>query len=226
MKKHIETKLYIGKITGLEDKKIYEKAYASVDAERQKKVDLYKFLQSKLQSLAAGVLLNRALEDAGLDVSKIQFEQNEYGKPYIKDNDIYFNLSHSGDYAICAISSSEVGCDIEKIGQVEDKIAKKFFCEEEYQDIISKNNEEERRDLFYRYWTLKESFIKAIGFGLKLHLNSFQIVLGKKKYVKHSANNKDYTLYEFDNLDGYKYAVCIEESASVLSLNEIDFTKL
>lgn len=221
MEKHIETKLYIAKISELKNENAYESAYASVDAERQKKVDSYKFLQSKLQSLAAGVLLNRALEDAGLDVSKIQFEQNAYGKPYIQGLDIYFNLSHSGDYAICAISNAEVGCDIEKIDRDEEKIAKRFFCDEEYRDIISKKSEEERKTIFYRYWTLKESFMKATGMGLKLHLNSFQIIISNKISIKQSVNNSEYSFYEIDEIDGYKCSICVQGANANLNIQTI-----
>lgn len=215
MENLVETKLYIAKITDLKNKEAYNKAYASVDIERKKKVDSMKFQQGKLQSLAAGVLLVHALQDVGLDITDAQFECNEFGKPYIKNSDIFFNLSHSGDYAICAVSNSEIGCDIEKIVRTEDKIAKKFFCQEEYLYIASQPNEQARKEEFYRYWTLKESFIKAIGLGLKLHLNSFQIVLGNKISIKQSVNDKDYSFYEYNGLEGYKCSVCAQNLCSV-----------
>lgn len=211
MKKIYETKIYFAKISEFEGKESFDQAYASVDAERKNKVDSFKFKKSKLQSLAAGVLLNRALEDAGFDIGNVKFKYNKFGKPYIEGLPIFFNLSHSGDYTMCVISDSEVGCDIEEIKSTEDKLAKRFFCKEEYEDIISQASDASRKNQFYRYWTLKESFIKATGLGLKLHLNSFQIILGNKISIKQSVNDKDYSFYEIDEIDGYKCSVCIED---------------
>lgn len=216
MSKIIEIKVYITNIEKYEDADSFEKAYTSVDIERRKKIDSFKFQKSKLQSLAAGVLLNQALEDAGFDRSNVKFRYNEYGKPYIEDLPIFFNLSHSGNYAMCVVSDCEVGCDIEEIKSAEDKLAKRFFREEEYQDINSQENFNERKDLFYRYWTLKESFMKATGLGLKLPLNSFQIILGNKISIKQSVNDSEYSFYEISEIDGYKCAICVNSIQSKL----------
>lgn len=170
---------------------------------------------------AAWSLLTRALKGIGFDTDIIEFEFNEFGKPYIKGSDVFFNLSHSGDYVMCVISDSEVGCDIQKIGYCKDNLAKRFFCEEEYSDITSQANDDLRKNLFYRYWTLKESFMKAIGLGLKLHLNSFQIILGNKISIKQSVNGKEYSFFEYDGIDGYKCAVCVEGSCASFDTNLI-----
>lgn len=194
MSKKIETNAYISKASGSLKKNLHDDAWA---------------------------LLRRALKEHGFDTDIIEFEFNEFGKPYIKDSDVYFNLSHSGDYVMCVISGSEVGCDIQKIGPCKDNLAKRFFCNEEYQNIISQKTEDEQIDLFYRYWTLKESFIKATGMGLKLHLNSFQIILGNKISIKQSVNNKEYSFIEYNELDGYKCSVCVQGTNTAMDIKII-----
>ena len=100
-------------------------------------------------------------------------------KPYLKGKqDIYFNLSHSEDVAVCAISLWEVGCDIEKISDIPLNIAKKYFCESEYDLISSQKTQEAKQEMFFRLWTLKESYIKMTGMGMRKPMNSFRIKFG------------------------------------------------
>ena len=112
-----------------------------------------------------------------------------------------FNLSHSGDYAICAISDDEVGCDIEKIKDVNLKIAKRFFSEEEYNNVLKDNK------LFFRYWTLKESYLKAKGIGIK-GLDNAKIDIESLTLI----NDDKYHLYELNIIDGYNIALCLSNN--------------
>ena len=72
---------------------------------------------------------------------------------------------------------SQVGCDIEKLGTPRLKVAERRFCREEYERIMKAETEEEQRDCFFRYWVLKESFMKATRRGMSLPLDSFCIQL-------------------------------------------------
>ena len=97
------------------------------------------------------------------------------GKPYLaKEPDIHFNLSHSGEWAVCAISSSPVGVDIQHCDEGRRDVASRFFHREEirYLDSLPQFRRDEG---FYRLWTLKESFVKATGRGLDLPLRSFWV---------------------------------------------------
>lgn len=87
---------------------------------------------------------------------------NEYGKPYIKDNPIYFNISHSGDYTVLAISDQEIGIDIEKI-TMREKVIKKV-CNEEEKKLIKTQED------FTLMWVKKESYVKYLGIGLAYDL--------------------------------------------------------
>ena len=136
-------------------------------------VDKFKFLKDKKLSILSEVLLKIAFDTLNIN-SSFNYKYNKQGKPYLEDiGNIKFNISHSGEYVICLVSNDEVGCDIEEIKDINLNIANKFFYNTEYTNIFNSSN---KIDTFYRYWTLKESFIKSVGLGLSLDLNSFEIV--------------------------------------------------
>jgi len=90
-----------------------------------------------------------------LENQKLAFCKNENGKPYVKGNPMFFNLSHTKDAFVVAISENEIGIDIEKSREINEKIKEKYFTEEEKkQDEIL-------------VWTKKEALIKLFGTGLK-----------------------------------------------------------
>ena len=83
---------------------------------------------------------------------------NEYGKPYIKNNPIYFNISHSGDYIVIIISDRECGIDIEKIRDINNNIIDKVCLDKEKELIIDSKS-------FTLMWTKKEAYSKYKGLG-------------------------------------------------------------
>lgn len=167
-------KVYIGNISSLNDDDFFYKAYESVSDYRKNKIDSVRFLEDKQRSLGAGLLLKKALEDVGISEKKVEFITKENGKPHIKEMENFcFNLSHSGDYVVCAVSDKEIGCDIEFIKNIDLCIADRFFHKKEAEIIKKQSTNEQKLDLFYRIWTLKESFIKATGKGLSEDLQSF-----------------------------------------------------
>ena len=119
---------------------------------------------------------------------------DEHGKP--QGEEIHFNFSHSGTIAVCAVSDNPVGIDVEKIRGVNIDVAKKKFCEDEYINILESENPEET---FLEYWVKKESYLKAVGEGIKAGLDSFNV-----------DKVDDYKFYMY-NIDGYKICVCSSE---------------
>ena len=147
---------WIANVTSLLEIETYEKYYASVPAWRKEKADKLRHPINRAQSIGAWVLYERMKKEYGLG------------------EDASFNLSHSGDYVMCSVDDSgekavKVGCDLEQIKEPRLKLAKRYFCESEYK--LVENNE----DYFYRFWVLKESYVKATGEGLKQGLNTFEI---------------------------------------------------
>lgn len=105
-----------------------------------------------------------------------EFDTIGNGKPILPNSKLQFNLSHSGDYAVVGVSISELGVDVEchqRPVEVLD-LATRFFTKEE-QEIILKSDGYLSSYKFFRVWTLKEAFVKAVGDGLSMSLGSFSV---------------------------------------------------
>lgn len=105
----------------------------------------------------------------GIPPEMLNFAYGPKGKPYLAENklDLYFNLSHSHDFAVYALTvQQEIGIDIEKIEpDFKEGIAKRFFEPEEYQELMQLSPML-RSLTFYRLWARKEATSKALGEGL------------------------------------------------------------
>lgn len=103
----------------------------------------------------------------GLSFEAMTFSRNSYGKPYLTNtSDVLFNVSHSGNYIICGVSSKPVGVDVEEFGKAPLEVAEYFFNMDEKRALREKSGEEADK-LFYALWTLKEAYLKRVGIGLQ-----------------------------------------------------------
>ena len=176
-----------------------------ISADRIKKTIKYKSEKDRKLSILSSLLLDKALREYGLCEKDMQYSTNDYGKPYfINAEKLHFSISHSGDYAMVVMSDKEIGCDIQQIKDVNLRIADRFFTADECEYVKSTED-------FFRIWALKESFIKAVGKGLAIPLNSFTIkgLKTDKPYCEYEG--KIYRFKEFDNINEYCIAVCEEE---------------
>jgi 4'-phosphopantetheinyl transferase len=155
-------------------------------------------------------LLLHGLGELGIDTGKLSYGYGDGGKPYLKgEQGVYFNLSHSGEFALCAISPMEVGCDIEKIKKRSLAVAERFFCREEDERLEAQETPERKRDLFFRMWTAKESFMKATGCGMQMGRDSFSLLdAGTTGSLLWEQNRKRYYFRELEIAPGYKCTVC------------------
>ena len=119
-------------------------------------------IQNGDQHGTAELLLNRSLEQCTDVQTPARYHRNEHGKPYLTETpEIYVNWSHSRDYVICAISDQEVGIDLQKMDrEPKENLIRKALTEEE-QEFYRSVPKPERQKLFYQYWSVKESFLKA-----------------------------------------------------------------
>ena len=221
-----EPVLYTASVAPLADAARYAAAYAEVSPARREKTDRFRFEKDRRLSLGAELLLRRALRAEGLGEVPMAFTCGAQGKPYFKDGGVYFNLSHSGEYVLCALAPYEVGCDVEQITPIDLKIARRFFFRSEYDDIAAQETEEARSELFFRYWTLKESFMKVTGLGMKLPLDAFEIVRGSEITVRQSVDERSYSFAEFDDLVGYKCALCTAGDCRGTSVHKVDLAEI
>jgi len=128
-----------------------------------------------LRSLLAGYLEQRP--------EQVRFTYTTYGKPLLADDAgasaLRFNLTHSHGLALLAVTRGrEVGIDVERIrDNLEgEKLAERFFSPREVAALRSLPLEL-RREAFFHCWTRKEAYIKAVGKGLSLALDQFDVTL-------------------------------------------------
>ena len=206
-------KIYTMDTEELADTAFYQKCYSSLSDRRQEKADSYHFSADMKLSVGAGLLLDRGLNEYGLRESEVRIGLGENGKPYLLDYpEIHYNLAHSGNMVLAVFADTEVGCDIEQIKTADLKVAKRFFCADEYAYIASLE-EEEQAGAFCRIWTLKESFLKATGMGMKLPLDSFAFQFSSESLEVTVRQHYDRNHYRFLEYDFGKYyaAICLKE---------------
>ncbi|MFA7077400.1 MAG: 4'-phosphopantetheinyl transferase superfamily protein [Syntrophomonas sp.] len=175
-------------------------------------IKMKKYLQRKDRALSLGVelLLNLGLQELYPNIKcPVSCLEDENGKLYLPDYPhIYFNLSHSEEYAVCAISDVALGVDIEYCSDIDLNTVNSYFLGLEYAYIMEKP-ELERINAFYELWTLKESYMKAAGFGFRLAFDAFCIHMREDITVVQDRKIQPYSFYH-TQFDKYKLAVCYQ----------------
>ena len=170
-------------------------------------------------------ILGRYLHRAPADV-RFSYEVN--GKPELVDEQneqrLRFNVSHSSDLALLAVTGTRaIGVDLELVRDQPDclELAKRYFSQREYQDLLTLNGEARQR-AFFACWTRKEAFVKACGAGLSYPLSDFSVsvlpgspaMIEETKPGSHAALN--WFLVGLEPGAGYVGAVVIEGQSCVV----------
>ncbi len=201
--------IYAVRLTGKIEKNLIEQLLLHIHESKRLKIKTF-FRQDNTPKALIGDILARVVicKALGIDNSEILFNDNGYGKPLLLNYPNYhFSISHSGDWIVYAANNREVGIDVQKIKPVDYKIAKRFFSPLEYHDLMNKT-ESEKIGYFYDLWTLKESYIKAIGRGLGASLGSFSISVDKYNISVNGAHRDTYYFRQYCVDNNYKLSVC------------------
>jgi 4'-phosphopantetheinyl transferase len=146
------------------------------------------------------------------DLFNIQY--NEYNRPYLND-DIDFNISHSGDYVVFAITKgSRLGVDIEEIKKINLNDFQRVMTPSQWDKIYSAKYPVKE---FYRYWTIKESVIKAEGKGLSIPLDKLEVNNNIVQY-----DGKSWLVHTLEVSNSYCAAIATNQ-LSEYKINEMDF---
>lgn len=225
-------RIYVMNVMPLLDISMREEALDFMEEERRRHLSALKPELSKAQSVGAGLLLAYAVNMAGergpvifedssyeevllSDVlsalknavpqrrNNFKIERTFIGKPYFSNCDhLYFNLSHSGEYAACVLADHEVGVDIQKVqgAAAVRRIAPRILHagEAAYQ---------EEESMLYRIWTVKEAYVKATGEGIRRDFRKIRV-----DFEKGTVEDMPFTLWE--SIPGYMLAVCHASSPS------------
>lgn len=150
----------------------------------------------------------------------------KYGKPYLKNfSHFYFNISYSNDWIICGVDEFDLGIDIEFIQYMPKECLKYFFSKSE-RKYFKQKSIDEQKILFFRLWTLKESYIKFKGIGLNLKINTLNFKLNDplKLYINNKEKKIFFKQYMIDNQ--YIISVCsmnniFPENIIIKNINEL-----
>jgi 4'-phosphopantetheinyl transferase len=158
--------------------------------------------QQRQLSLAAELLFQRAVHRHCREVpTPVSRDKDENGKPYLLGRpDFYFNLSHSGMWAVCAVADHPVGVDIQQHRPISTKIARKFSPAE--QQRIDSAVGDDKSELMFDLWVQKEAFLKCTGEGLRRSTKTFE--------AEHPAPGYCNQLVDFPVSD-YHLAVCTRQ---------------
>lgn len=143
--------------------------------------------QKKAKKYCNKLLINRYITSHGIlrciishhvnqPAAQLEFTNNIYGKPFLKDNNIQFNMSHSHNIACYVLSfNNKVGVDVEFHDNIIDMtgISEIVFTKKEI-ELLKSFNTQEKYKAFYTMWTQKEALVKAIGRGLSYPINTIE----------------------------------------------------
>ena len=151
-----------------------------LDEGERARADRFRVATSRNQNIVGRGMARRLLSGDRVDPRAIRFDVEPYGKPFVVEPTAVkrpFNVAHTDGLVLCGVGTSGhqlVGVDVERLGRRTDpELATRYFSPPEVEYLRQFRNTSERQDVFLRIWTLKESFIKAIGTGLQTPLADF-----------------------------------------------------
>ncbi len=141
-----------------------------------------------------------AAKKYNIEKSEIILSKGPHGKPYFENlPDFHFNISHSGNIQLIAISNRPIGVDVQRLKSVNLNVAKRF-CEDEYGYITECDSDYRLIEI----WTKKEAYLKYLGDGLHKGLNSFSVfktdtpikTFKKDDYIISVCGTEDFEIIE------------------------------
>ena len=166
-----------------------EAALKEISEQRREQALKFKYEQWQRLCVLAYQLLKQGLREEYGIMENPLFEYNEHGKPSIVGHpEIFFNLSHCKEAAVCVINDQPIGVDVESIREYRDGLVRYTMNEEEIRQIESADDPARA---FIRLWTMKEATMKLIGTGIS---NDMKTVIDTQKY-KYTTVERQWYIY-------------------------------
>lgn len=194
------------------------------------KEKIYKFKKSQdaKTSLISRYLLRKVVSlFVRVKPDNLVLGENKYNRPtleYPKICGLDFNVTHSGDWIAIAVNKyGRVGIDVEEIKPIDLSIAKNIYTIEELHYLYEQSGQEIEN--FYKIWTLKESFIKAVGEGLSYPLKDFHFEFRKNESIEMISRRRNGKWYfkMYDIGTDYKLALCASKNKFPDKINLIEW---
>lgn len=189
------------------------------------RITRFHFEIDQWRSLCGYCALQKELQTHGFDTLP-PLTYSSFGRPYFPDYpQIQFSISHSGDWVLMALAPHLIGVDVEGLRAIDYSIMSRFFASAEAEWVASAESPCVKNERFFMVWSMKESYIKAIGKGIYQSLDTFAI-LPDETGGWHGYSEKSPLPYRFDllpDLTGACGALCLPASAQ-LALTRADLT--
>lgn len=218
-----EKNLFILNINELNKEEIYFYFFNKLEISKQNFINSYKNKNDKLLKLGEIILLEYIFNLYDIRNKEILYDQ--FNKPYILNNEIYFNISHSKEFVAIIISfNNEVGIDIQYIKDVNKNIIYKMFHKDEISDLIKINDNYILNNQIIKLWTIKESVVKCLKDTKHLLFNSFYININNNYSIIDGLHNfinvnyKNIYIYEYNLNNNYYLFI-----SSLSKINNINF---
>lgn len=221
----------------------WSKASRSIQLEEKERIGRFVFKRDAKRSIIGQLMIRKFLsETTQLPWSRIKTKRDQNNKPIIEGYNINFNISHDGNLVVLAGEENTlVGIDVMNNVYKGGKSLNEFFrlmhrnFHENEWAYIKKGTETEKINSFYRFWCLKESYVKATGTGLTVDLRKICFV-PKNQLAKNVVlcdtdlfidnqlmNEWSFHEYLYDN---YTVTVCIKGSTPPINFKLINFQDL
>lgn len=132
--------------------------------------------EAKAARICADHLARTMVKEAS-GAKEVRFSCDRLGKPYAVDLPVQFNLSHSGPYALCAVSARPVGADIQVLRPVKDALIRRVCSPEEVDYLCWQGDRSLQTARFIQLWTVKEALLKCCGTGIRRELRTVNTVI-------------------------------------------------
>lgn len=190
---------------------------AAVSEDRRSKAERFRFSKDRVRCIMGEAFVRYVMEtDYGIPQKTVSFTADTNGRPFAifpNDKAFDFNISHAGDWVICSIGNERSGVDIEKIFDIDDRLAESVLTPRELTSL-NKLSPPEQNKLFCQLWTLKESYSKQIGMGLGISFHELE--MRKSEIGKwHAVGDLRRILFSLFWADDYAISLCVPLSADV-----------
>lgn len=181
-----------------------------LSSERQERIRRFVHDADKLRCLWAGLLVKKVVSDiTGLDVEHQKYGFTENEKPFLKNDKLKFNVSHSGNSVFVCLGYNDIGADVEEMKEAPFYIMKTIFHENEIKYIENSSADLQKNQRFYEVWTRKEAYGKYTGEGLFDEIKDVD-----------TQNGNLNVFFKTWIRDGYCFSICTKEVSEIETLDE------
>lgn len=221
--------IYSFYIDDFESIPLNDELIALLSEERINKIEKLRRADDKIRSLYSELLARYALKkEFNLAAEDIKFTMNRFYKPLLVGyENVHFNLSHSGNWIVCAVSDSPIGIDVEKLETGDNRFIEEILHRKEI-EYIKQFEDNEKNTKYYTFWCLKEAYGKYMGVGLNYEYQKVSFQQSPRGWKLKSQRDNSWELLYFQVKQlpgGYIVATC-SPATFLMKIQEISYREV